>query len=324
VNEIAFGSVLTLAWFGVITLVASAIVSAVAWWLERRDVGSDRTPSERTLLLLRLLPGASSLFFTFAIFLPAQWRFEPRGSEEEAGVSLILLALVGLVTAAFTARRAIRDVVVTSRLTRTWFARARRCEIPGETAFPVYRLPGEAPVLSLTGIFAATLFVSDKVLDAFTADEFAASVAHERAHRDAWDNLKRAVVSFSPDCLALFGPGRRIEARWRAALEFSADARAVDGNEDRAVALAGALLKIVRLAPEPRACPGITFYDGTVLSARIDRLLSSPSRPRPFARRRRMVSAICGVAALGAAILTAEAVWLSVHLVTEGLVRFLP
>lgn len=323
-KELAFGSVLTLAWFGVINLAASAMVSAVAWWLERRDAGGERSPSERTLLLLRLLPGASSLFFTFAIFLPAQWQFEPRGTDEEAGVSLILLALVGLVTVAFTARRAIRGAMVTSRLTRAWFARARRCEVPGETTIPVYRLPGDAPVLSLTGILAPVLFVSDRVIDAFTADELEASVAHERAHRDAWDNLKRVIVSCSPDSLALFGPGRRIEARWRAALEFAADACAVDGSEERAVALAGALLKIVRLAPEPSACPGITFYDGTVLSARIDRLLSSSTRLRPSRRRPLAFSACFGIAACAAAILTAEAVWLSVHLVTEGLVRTLP
>jgi hypothetical protein len=81
---------------------------------------------------------------------------------------------------------------------------------------------------------------------------------------------------------------------------------------------------VARLAPSAGAAGVSGFYDGTLLSARIDRLLSpglGEDRPR------RLVPAwelFLGGATLFGALLAAETAWLSVHLATEGLVRFLP
>ena len=99
----------------------------------------------------------------------------------------------------------------------------------------------------------------------------------------------------------------------------------MNGSEERAVSLASALLKVARLAPAVGALsPGSAFYDGTLLSARIDRLLApggSPLSPPPL--RLAWSVSICGMTTL-AAVPAAEGVWLGVHLATEGLVRFLP
>ncbi len=78
------------------------------------------------------------------------------------------------------------------------------------------------------------------------------------------------------------------------------------------------------LADAWEVLPSDQFYDGSLLWARIDRLLAPAESPSP-ARRVRLAWSLplCGITVLGAA-LAAEAVWLGVHAATEGLVRFLP
>jgi len=324
-QDLAFACVIALAWFGAINLAASAAVSAVAWRLERRDHAAGLATSAAVLFALKLLPGLVSVFFTLAVFVPAQWRFEPEGAEEEAGVCLSMLAAVGLVTIVLAVQRGLRDARRTSRIEREWQGRATTGEIAGGLPVPVFCLPDAAPILSLAGIWKPRLFVARPVLEAFSPDELDVSVAHERAHLDARDNLKRLAMSCSPDLLALWRPGRHLAGRWRAAAEFDADARAARGSEERAVTLAAALLKIVRLAPRPVvAAPGVGFYDGTVLWARIDRLLAPRAVEAPAGHLAPAWSVGLGVAGVATALLTAEAVWLSVHLLTEGLIRTLP
>jgi hypothetical protein len=107
-------------------------------------------------------------------------------------------------------------------------------------------------------------------------------------------------------------------------VEFAADARAVAGREERALSLASALLKVARLAPAARLAAASGFYDGTLLSARIDRLLSPGPGEEPPHRLAPAWEVFLGSATLFAALLAAEAAWFGVHLATEGLVRFLP
>ncbi len=151
------------------------------------------------------------------------------------------------------------------------------------------------------------------------------SLAHELAHHDSRDNLKRVLVACSPDLLDVWPSGRALERRWRAAVEFAADARAVAGSQTRAVALASALLKVARLAPAAGVpAAGIAFYDGTLLSARIDRLLSPGLDGRPPHRVAPAWEVSLGSMTLCAGAAGRGAAWFGVHLATEGLVRFLP
>jgi Zn-dependent protease with chaperone function len=324
-NEALFALLLALAWFGAVNATLSATAALIGWFIQRGLIRLRAAGAPDALLLLKLVPGVVALFFTFVVFLPAHWRFEPEGAEESAGYTLVALGTLGAVTLVLAVRRAVRDAGATRRVERGWRERAS-----GPTTFlgarlPVYGLPDPSPVISLAGLVRPRVFVARPIVAAFTSDEMEVSLAHELAHHDTHDNLKRMLVACSPDLLGLWPSGRALERRWRAAVEFAADDRAVGGEKSRAVALASALIKVARLSPAAVAAgSSSTFYDGTLLAARIDRLLSPGFDQEPPHRLAPAWPVSLGSMTLLAAALTARASWLGIHLATEGLVRFLP
>jgi Zn-dependent protease with chaperone function len=322
---VLFTLLLALAWFGAVNLVLSAIAAGIGWLIGQGAIRLRSSNAPAVLLALKLVPGVIAIFFTCVVFLPAQWRFEPEGVDESAGYSLIAVGLLGAVTLALAVRRAIRDARVTRRLERGWRTRAVGLGTLAGGAVPVYCLPDDAPIISLAGLRRPRVFMARPVIEVFTQDEMDVSLAHELAHHDTRDNFKRVLVACSPDLLGIWPGGRALEQRWRAAVEFAADARAVGGSGQRAVSLASALLKVARMVPAVGApAAGIGFYDGTLLWARIDRLLASGDgeASTPPLGRAWSVS-LCGMTLLAAAM-AAEGAWLGVHLATEGLVRLLP
>src|ERR1019366_10566357 len=118
-------------------------------------------------------------------------------------------------------------------------------------------------LMALVGVLRPRLFVARRLLDALTAEELAASVAHEAGHRRAWDNLKRLAMRAAPDLLAITGIARGIERRWASASDHAADRRAAGDGPTRC-ALASALVKVARLTPPmtPLAEPISTLVDG--------------------------------------------------------------
>ncbi len=324
-REPLFMLLLALAWFGAIDLAVSAVVAAVGSLMDRGVVRLSPRREPAALLALKLAPGFAGLFFTLALFLPAQWRFEPPRADESAGYTLVALGLLGAAMLLSAARRAVRDWLATRRLEREWRRRAVGRLDGAAPDLPIYGLPDDRPVVSMTGLWRPRVFVSRAVRRELTDDELDASLAHERAHHQSRDNLKRLAVACSPDLLDVWAGGRAIERRWREAIEFAADARAAGGSERRAVLLASALLKVARMTP-PGALPaaGSTFHDGAPIAERISRLLA-PAAPGESGRTfgRAWSGALCGMTAV-AALLAAEGAWLAVHAATEGLVRFLP
>ena len=323
-NEALFALLLALAWFGAVNAALSAAAAGIGWFIQRGLIRLRASNAPDVLLLLKLVPGVVALFFTFVVFLPAHWRFEPEGAEESAGYTLVALGILGAVTIVLAVRRAVRDAGATRRVERGWRRRASGPTTIAGGRLPVYGLPDASPVISLAGLLRPRVFVARPVVEAFTSDEMEVSLAHELAHHDSHDNLKRMLVACSPDLLGLWPSGRALERRWRAVVEFAADARAVAGREERALSLASALLKVARLAPAPGLATASGFYDGTLLSARIDRLLSPGLGEEPPHRLAPAWEVFLGSATLFAALLAAEAAWFGVHLATEGLVRFLP
>jgi hypothetical protein len=324
VSELLFALLLALAWFGAVNAALSAIAAGMGWLIERGAVRLRASSEPVVLLLLKLVPGVVALFFTFVVFLPAHYRFEPEGVEESAGYTLVALGMLGAVTLLLAVRRAVRDAAVTRTLERGWLERASGPRTFAGGRLPVYGLPDASPVITLAGLLRPRVFVARPVIEAFCGEEMDASLAHELAHHDAHDNLKRLLVACSPDLLGIWRSGRALERRWRAAVEFAADRRAVAGREERAVSLASALLKVARLAPATGAGASSFFYDGTLLSARIDRLLSPGLGGERLHRLAPAWPVSLGGVTLVAAALAARAAWLGVHLATEGLVRLLP
>ena len=324
-SELLFMLLLALAWFAAVNLALSALAAAVFPRLAR---GASRLPPSRAaavLLALKLAPGVLALLFIFALFLPAQWQFEPRHAEESAGYTLVALGLLGALTLALAARRTIRDWRATRALELEWLARAGAPQAPAAGGLPIYCLPDDAPIVSMTGLGRARVFVSQSVMDALTDDELDASLAHERAHHQTRDNLKHLLVACSPDWLSLWAGGREVERRWREAVELAADARAASGGEGRGLLLASALIKVARLAPAASSgTVGSGFYDGASIWNRVSRLLALEIDVEPVPRLGRGWSvSLCGMM-LVAATLAAEGAWLTVHVVTEDLVRLLP
>lgn len=324
-SEVLFTVVLALAWFGAVNVLVSALAAAGAWLTERRVFGLGATAAPGVLLALKLLPAVSSLLFTVAVFLPAHWIFEPKGVEESLGYTLVALGALGAAVLAMAGRRALRDSRATRDLSHDWERRAVGPRQFLDGTLPVYGVEGPAPVIALAGLRRPRVYVAEPVLGAFSEEELDVSLAHEVAHRDAHDNLKRLLAACAPDVLSLWAVGRRLEHRWRAAAEFAADAAAVSGSEERAVSLASALLKVARLTPALRAAsPGAAFYDGTLLWARIDRLLAPTQHTGAPGHSGIGWPVSLGGLTLVAGVVAAETVWLGVHLATEGLVRFLP
>ncbi len=324
-SEGLFALVLALAWFGAVNVVLSVAAAGIGWVSQRNAVGLRSSSAPVVFLLLKLVPGVAALFFTVVVFLPGHLQFEPAGAEESAGYTLVAFGVLGAVTLVLAVRRAVRDAAMTRRLERDWGERARGPRRLADGRLPVYDLPDASPVISLAGLLRPRVFVASPVIEAFTSDEMDVSLAHEVAHHDARDNLKRMLVACSPDLLGIWPSGRALERRWRAAVEFAADDCAVGGDESRAVALASALIKVARLSPAAAAAGSSSaFYDGTLLAARIDRLLTPDGDHVAGHRPAYGWRLFLGSATLLAALLAAEAAWFGVHLATEGLVRFLP
>lgn len=324
-RELVFLLLLALAWFAFVDLALSAVMAAAGPLVARAASRLRPSRAAAALLTLRLLPGAVALLFILVLFLPAQWRFEPKDAEESAGYTLVALGVFGALTLGLAARRALRDGKATRRLERGWLARARPAAISAAGGLPVYCLPDATPIVSMTGLRRGRVFVSRPVIDALGEDELDASLAHERAHHQAHDNLKRLLVACSPDLLGLWPGGREIERRWREAVEFAADARAASGSEGRGLVLASALLKVARMTPAPGPQAAVVgFYDGAPIWDRISRLLAPEIGEEPAPRLGRAWSVSLCAVTLGTAAVAAEGVWLGVHLATEGLVRLLP
>lgn len=310
---------LGLAWFAVI----NAAVSALSWALASALAASTRRPG--LLLTVRLLPAAASLLFVVTMFVPAHWRFEPGNTGESFGIIFYALAAAG---AALLLRSAGRALLV---------ARAgRRLQVCdqlqriGAASAGIYEVRGMSGV-SLAGVLRPRVLVGASVRCQLTAPELEVAVAHEMAHRHAYDNVKRSLMFCAPDMFGASRAARGIEDRWRASAECLADARAVDGDARRALDLASALVKVARLGVAPAGAltsPAwstlheVTPHGSPLLEMRVRRLVVGAT-PKPslsvFPRR------FFAVAALSAAglVATGAAVAPQLHRFTESLVRLL-
>jgi hypothetical protein len=169
------------------------------------------------------------------------------------------------------------------------------------------------------------VFIGSAARAALSPGELRAAVAHERAHRDAFDNVKRFAIYCAPDFLAGSAPARRLEEQWRECAEWSADARAAGGDPARAHHLASALVKVSRLTMRAAvpACPAwSSLHEPVLLERRVRRLLTARVPLPVRARRAAAAAAVSAGLLLVVGLGSAAAPWL--HRLTETLAHRMP
>ncbi len=314
------GLCVTLVSFLVTNVLASALVAVAAFPVLAHAAAPARR-AER-LLALRLLPALVALVVTATVVLPSYLLLEPEAAGESASAALLATAGAGLVVIVAAVWRGVAAAVSTRRLVRKWMVSARPVDLPFTQA-PAYAFEHALPVVSLVGALKPRLFVAERVLAALSPEEMAAAVAHEAAHLSSRDNLKRWSVRVTPDLLAFFPLGGRIEREWVRASEAAADARAAGADRGRALDLGAALLKVAALAAGRRVdVLASALDDGGEIAARVRRLAehehgaAATVAPGDGSRRGAVIVA-------AAALVAAPLLWTPAHGVLEALVAFL-
>jgi len=276
------------------------------------------------LLALRLLPAAGAALIVAVVCVPSYLSNEPDAPTETVGYGCMIVALLGLGMWAASITRGLRASASSRSFAQRCGQAGHLARLPGAPA-PSYILESAAPLLVLAGIVRPRLAISRGVLRVLTAEELAAALRHERAHRSAHDNLKRLCILALPGVLPLAASTRTLENGWRKFAEWAADDCAAGGSERRSCALAAALVHVARIAADaPQLSLASSLLGDTdQLATRVDRLLRAASPSPRLAGRSTL--------ALGAALLTAgslvavilqPATLYSVHQVLERLEHF--
>jgi Zn-dependent protease with chaperone function len=242
----------------------------------------------RFLLFLRLLPTALGLTTVLALCIPSYLWLEPESTPERVGWKCLALVVLAVATLAAGLMRGGHALVVSLRFHWTWQQAGRLAHLPGDHSNAVI-VEKEAPLLALAGVLQPRLFISDGVLRALTPEELEVALQHENAHRVSCDNLKRLLLALTPNSSPFFAGFSLLEQTWVKLSEWAADDEAVEGDSNRALSLAAALLCVARMgAPAPLSFlhTSLAACDGD-LSARVNRLLrieavlTKPSSPKP-------------------------------------------
>ncbi len=313
---------LALAWFLLVNLAASLVVGAVAGLGAHARRRPTRRVSAGAWLCLRISPSVVAACFVALVYGRAYARFEPSHAYEPFGAGLGTLVGAAMLVIGWKAWCGIAAVWRVRSIQRSWLAGARPFDYAGAPV-PVLAIDVPRPVVCLAGIRRQRLFVASHVLDALTQAELDVVVAHELAHRSAWDNLRRLVLLVSPDLVSLTSIGSRIESAWARAAEDAADERATGGEPSRALALSSAILKVARLSlgpPSRRALPVSSFEDGGPIVERVRRLNGDVDQPAGPGRPRRIAFGLAVALPFVFAVLP-ESTLSSVHRMTEFLVR---
>lgn len=294
-------AVLALASFGVAALVS--LVSVALTW--RLPAGTAAQRADR-LWRVRMLPlavaAATSLFAVIGL-----WRFEDRQTDEVLGWVVRGCATLGAVVLVAFFVRLLQMHLETRRLLGIWLADASRLDLPelAGLRIPAFRITTHFPVVAVVGILRPTLVVDASVLDACSAAELSAILAHEQGHLRRCDNVRRALFAAVPDLPAWTRIGPPLGDAWREATEEAADDAAAERGEEARVHLAHALLRVARLASgamptssarfQPSQLPASALFRGDAVERRVRRLLS-PTVPVPSTRRPWMVAAVAASA----------------------------
>ena len=281
---------LTLSALLALNALASALTGA-AWRVAAPRVGRwDAAARARLLFALRASPPAAAAALAFALVVPAYLLHEPADSGERVGPVLLILTCVSAAGLLLAGWRVARTWAATRRLARDWMRHAEPVGVAGGF-LPAYRIRHRFPVVAVIGVLRPRLFVASQVLDALTAGELAAALAHERGHVEARDNLKRALLQAGDDTLLRAPLGRALSREWRRESEVAADEFAASAGPAAALDLASAIVKISKLIPagiRPTLPAGAHLLgaDEGCTARRVRNLLRLASAPEAAGARR--------------------------------------
>ena len=138
------------------------------------------------------------------------------------------------------------------------------------TDVPIFRIGNDAPTLTVAGVCAPKVLVSEAAIAALTSRELRTALRHEIAHAIRYDNLRKLLFRFS-----VFPAMAELEHAWSEETEMAADDAAVSSFHD-ALDLAAALIKVSRLGPVEFSgeLTMALLHSSTALSARVHRLVA--------------------------------------------------
>lgn len=234
--------------------------------------------SSRLLFGLRMTPVAVTLFLVLGFCVPSYVWLEPDVSGERVGLACLLAAVIGGSVWTISLLRAVASVIRTERYMRQCHLSDRSGEVP-QTGPDVFVVNDANPVMAVAGVVHPRLVVSQAVMDALSEEQREAAFRHEAAHRTSRDNLKKLLFLLSPDVLPFTAGLSSLERGWAKFTEWAADDDAVDGDPDRALSLAAALVRVAKLGvrPAPSYLLSSLMDDDRDLETRVERLLREPA-----------------------------------------------
>jgi hypothetical protein len=266
------------------------------------------------LFVLRMLPLALSSAVTLAVTLPSFLWLEPRSTDEAIGMAPLGLGFCCVVLLGAGIARTILAQLRASQSLVMWLDGSTVME-SGE-AVPIFRTGNDAPTLTVAGVCAPKVLISEAAVAALNPPELRIALRHEIAHVQRYDNLKKLLFRFS-----VFPGMANLEHKWTEETEMAADDAAVSSFRD-ALDLAAALIKVSKLRSIGHSCEltSALLHSSTALSTRVQRLVAwkNVQKPQSPAWWYALPPAAVTVVALAA---TYSAMLTRMHAVTEWLVR---
>ncbi len=310
----AKGLDVALAMFFLIYLFASLLVLQTwkffAGWIQHKSARQQANG----LFALRVFPFVLAVIFTFGVTLPSFILLEPRNIRESVGIAPLILGLCCLVLIAWGIIHTVAAQRRTAQTISAWLSGASRLKSTGDDSVPIFQTGHDSPTLTVAGISAPKVLVSEAAIASLNEKELHRALRHEIAHVRSYDNFKKLTFRF------LMFPGMRpLERVWHEAAEMAADDAAVS-NREEALDLASALIKISRLATGkvPEFTMGL-LHSSTALSKRIQRLCTW-TQPHPGSSDW-FYLVPTGLAGMMCTAVIYHHMLVSVHRVTEWLVR---
>jgi hypothetical protein len=266
------------------------------------------------LFAIRVLPLGIGLAITLGVALPSFLLLEPDATDEAVGTAPLLLATVFLALAAWGVWSAVRAERRTSRAMERWLDGSTPMD--SNEFVPVFRSHQHSPTLTVAGVCAPKVIVSDDAASMLTPAELNTALRHEIAHVRRYDNLKKLIFR-----VASFPGAAALEAAWADQTELAADDAAVS-SIDEALDLASALIKVSRLGFGASAeISRALLHSSTALTVRIRRLFAWTGSEDRIPVRSLWFCGISVAAVLVCLITSYNAMLGGMHELTEWLVR---